>query len=263
MKAINSIGKSLEIQARVIGALLLREILTRYGRHNIGFLWLLVEPMLFTLGVAAVWTATKATHGSNLPIVAFAITGYSTVLLWRNTANRCTTAISPNGGLLFHRNVRVLDLFLARALLEIAGATASTIVLFGIFYMIDVLAPPHDLLLMLTSWSLLSLFSVGLAMTVGTLTEYSETYDRLWHTFTYLAFPLSGAVFMVDWLPSKVQDAFLLVPMVHAVELFRQGYFGDSINARGSLLYLAGSAAVMLLTGLCGASWTASRVEPE
>ena len=87
----------------MIWALLLREILTRYGRHNIGFLWLFVEPMLFTLGVAALWTA-RAVHGSDLPIVAFAITGYSSVLLWRNmpcaaigaiaqTFRCCTTAM--------------------------------------------------------------------------------------------------------------------------------------------------------------------------
>ncbi|MFN5779339.1 MAG: capsule polysaccharide export ABC transporter permease, partial [Novosphingobium sp.] len=37
-----------QVQRRVIGALLLREMLTRYGRNNIGFLWLFVEPMLFT-----------------------------------------------------------------------------------------------------------------------------------------------------------------------------------------------------------------------
>jgi hypothetical protein len=78
-----SLRRSWSIQRRVIWALLLREIMTRYGRHNIGFLWLFVEPMLFTLGVTALWTATQSAHGSNLPIVAFAITGYSSVLLWR------------------------------------------------------------------------------------------------------------------------------------------------------------------------------------
>ena len=31
--------ESLLIQKRVIGALLMREIITRYGRNNIGFLW--------------------------------------------------------------------------------------------------------------------------------------------------------------------------------------------------------------------------------
>ena len=46
-----SFRQSWTIQLRVIWALLLRESLTRYGRHNIGFLWLFVEPMLFTLGV--------------------------------------------------------------------------------------------------------------------------------------------------------------------------------------------------------------------
>src|SRR6188768_1400084 len=94
--ATTSFARSLAIERRVIGALLMREILTRYGRHNIGFLWLFVEPMLFTLGVTALWTATKALHGSNLPIVAFAITGYSSVLLWRNMPHRCIGAISPN-----------------------------------------------------------------------------------------------------------------------------------------------------------------------
>lgn len=71
-----TLRESLGIQRWVILALLMREVLTRFGRHNIGFMWLFVEPMLFTLGVTALWTATKSVHGSDLPIVAFAITGY-------------------------------------------------------------------------------------------------------------------------------------------------------------------------------------------
>ena len=46
---------SLAIQGRVIHALLMREVITRFGRHNVGVLWLVGEPMLFTLGVAALW----------------------------------------------------------------------------------------------------------------------------------------------------------------------------------------------------------------
>src|SRR5689334_5920129 len=106
----------------------MREIITRYGRDNIGFLWVFLEPMIFTLGVTALWYGTRLSHGSNLPIVAFAVTGYSSVLLWRNCANRASMAVPPNVGLLFHRNVRVLDLFVSRILLEIAGATISFIV---------------------------------------------------------------------------------------------------------------------------------------
>jgi ABC-2 type transport system permease protein/capsular polysaccharide transport system permease protein len=110
--SLSSLGRSLAIQRRVVWALTLREMLTRFGRHNIGFLWLFVEPMLFTLGVTALWTATKAVHGSDLPIVAFAVTGYSSVLLWRNMPSRCINAVTPNLSLLYHRNVRPLDIYL-------------------------------------------------------------------------------------------------------------------------------------------------------
>ena len=85
-----SLIASLKVQRRVLAALLVRELLTRYGRHNIGFLWLFVEPMIFTIGVTILWTATKSVHGSDLPISAFALTGYSSVLLWRNMPGRCT-----------------------------------------------------------------------------------------------------------------------------------------------------------------------------
>jgi capsular polysaccharide transport system permease protein len=37
----NDLWRSLVIQARVVGALVMREIITRYGRHNIGFMWVL------------------------------------------------------------------------------------------------------------------------------------------------------------------------------------------------------------------------------
>ena len=93
-----SLQRSVRIQARVIWALLMREIITRYGRHNIGFMWMFVEPIIFTLGVAALWSFAGLRHGSSIPIVAFAVTGYSAVLLWRNMPGRCVGAVEPNLG---------------------------------------------------------------------------------------------------------------------------------------------------------------------
>src|ERR1700691_1264647 len=98
----------LGIQRRVLHALLMREIITRFGRDNLGVLWLVGEPMLFTLGVGTLWMAAGLHHGSPIPIVAFAVTGYSSVLMWRNSASRATTAVAQNKPLLFHRNVRVI-----------------------------------------------------------------------------------------------------------------------------------------------------------
>lgn len=245
------LARSFAIQCRVVGALLMREILTRYGRHNIGFLWIFFEPMSFTLGVTALWNAAKIHHAANISITAFAVTGYSSILLWRNCANRCTLAILPNASLLHHRNVRVIDLFWARLLLEIAGASMSFSFLTIIFSIAGIMDLPKDISLVLGGWLYLIVVSCGLGFIVGALSERSETFDRIWHTIAYLLFPLSGAAFLVDWLPKQAQQIVLLLPMVHASEMIRAGFFGVTVvKPHYDISYMIPSALIMLLIGL-------------
>jgi len=253
--------KSVAVQLRVIRALLMREVITRFGRENLGVLWLIGEPMLFTLGVSALWSAAGLSHGSNLPIVAFAITGYSSVLMWRNTASKCNAAIHQNFNLLYHRNVQVIDLFITRIVLELAGATASFVLLSLFFIAIDAISPPVDLFQVIAGWLMLAWFGASLGLVLGSATAYSELVDRIWHPTSYLLFPLSGAAFMVDWLPKNAQEVVLLLPMVHGVEIVREGFFGDTVRTHYDASYMATCCLVLTLIGLFLARDAGRRVE--
>jgi capsular polysaccharide transport system permease protein len=255
--------ESFRIQLRIIGALLMREIVTRYGRDNLGFLWLFVEPMMFTLGVTALWAGAGMHRGAELPIVAFAVTGYSSVLLWRNCATRCAMAIPPNMALLYHRNVRVLDLFITRILLEVTGATISFVVLSGIWISLGWMDPPSDVLLVLFGWGLLAWFGSSLGLVIGGGTAHSELIERLWHPVAYLLFPLSGAAYMVDWMPSRFQAIVLWVPMVHGTEMLRDGFFGSTVRTHYSVEYLALFCALLTLIGLILVREAGRRIELE
>lgn len=257
------LGKSWAIQRRVIGALLLREVLTRYGRHNIGFLWLFVEPMMFTLGVTALWTATQNLHGSNLPIVAFAITGYSSVLLWRNMPSRCLDALLPNLALMYHRNVKVIDIYLSRLLLEMAGATISFVTLSLFFITIGSIYPPEDMMKVIWGWIMLSWFGMAFALLIGALAEQFEIVEKIWHPVSYITFPLSGAAVMVDALPKAAQDIILYLPMVHGVEYIREGYFGSRITAHHNLEYMAVVNLFIMLIALAQVRKISRTVIPE
>jgi ABC-2 type transport system permease protein/capsular polysaccharide transport system permease protein len=263
MEQVSSYRRSWTIQRRVIGALLMREILTRYGRHNIGFLWLFVEPMMFTLGVTALWTATKAVHGSNLPIVAFALTGYSSVLLWRNMPSRCIGAIEPNLSLMYHRHVKVIDIFVARLLLEGGGATTSFTTLALFFSFIGWISPPEDVLKITLGWFMLAWFGASLAILLGALSQEYEIVDKFWHPSAYLLFPLSGAAFMVDSLPKQAQDILLFLPMVHGVEMVREGYFGSSFKAHYDVAYMALFCVGLTLLALAQVRRIGRMVVPE
>lgn len=254
---------SFTIQMRVIGALLMREILTRYGRHNIGFMWVFVEPMIFTLGVTALWSFAKMNHGSSIPIVAFAITGYSSVLLWRNMPGRCVGAVEPNLSLMYHRNVKIIDVFAARLLLETAGATISFMVLSVFFVSIGMMEGPQDVLKVLLGWFMLAWFGASLALLMGSLNERSEIVEKLWGPATYLLFPLSGAAFMIDWLPPVAQKVLLCLPMVHGVEILREGYFGSIVRSHYNIPYMASICLVLTILGFSQERYISKRVTPE
>lgn len=260
---IESFQKSWAIQQRVIFALLMREILTRFGRHNIGFFWLFVEPMMFTLGVATLWTLAKANHGSSLPIVAFAITGYSSVLLWRNMPSRLIGAIAPNLALMYHRNVKVMDVFAARLLLEAAGATISFVVLSIFFSSIGWIKPPEDILKVIAAWLMLAWFGSSFAVFLGALSERSEVIEKVWHPISYILLPLSGAAFLVDALPPIAQNFLLYFPMVHGVEMLREGYFGSAVRAHYDLNYMALCCTLLTLLGLAQTRIVSRTVMPE
>lgn len=253
--------RSLQIQGRIMHALIMREILTRYGRHNIGFMWIFVEPMMFTIGVVSIYLLYG--HHTQLPLIPFTITGYSTVLVWRNTIGRCGAAIEPNRALLHHRNVRVIDFFAARLLLEVAGATISFLTLSSIMIMIGVMQPPDDILKMIIGWGLLAWWAMGMGLIIGAGSTVSEIVDRIWHVFAYLFLGASGAFFMVDWLPKRLQGWAELVPTVDCSEIFREGYFGQAVHPHYNLIYIVAVNCVQSLIGLIAVKRIAAMVEGE
>ncbi|MGY6164149.1 ABC transporter permease [Paraburkholderia strydomiana] len=242
----------------------MREILTRYGRHNIGFAWLFGEPMLFTVGVMALWSLfhdVGAAHHISAP--AFALTGYSTVLLWRNTIGRCTLAVQPNTALLYHRFVRGTDLFLARIILEVAGATMSLVVLMLFFMTLGVIPAPHDVLTMLFGWGLLAWYSAAMGMLIGGLSECSELIERLWHPVAYFQLPISGAMAFAEWLPERLRNVIMYFPVPNCVELFREGYFGDTFTPHYDIPYTVTVIVILTWLGLVMMRYVSKRVEPE
>jgi ABC-2 type transport system permease protein/capsular polysaccharide transport system permease protein len=238
------------IQRRVLGALLLRELLTRYGRNNIGFLWLFVEPMLFTLVITAFWTATRPIHGSSIPIVAFAVTGYSSLLLWRNLPSRCIGALKSNLSLLYHRQVTILDVYVSRIVLEIVGATTSMVVLAVVFSLMGWMSAPEDILQVVFGWVLLAWFGAGLGLTIGGLSEKVDIIGKLWPPFSYILFPLSGVAFIADALPPNLREIVLWLPQLNALEIVREGWFGSLMRAHYDLAYLCICNLFLSFSGL-------------
>nr|WP_314765483.1 ABC transporter permease [uncultured Neisseria sp.] len=258
-----SFWESLIIQKRVIGALLMREIITRYGRNNIGFLWLFVEPLLMTLIMVLMWKLFKVNNISTLNIVAFTITGYPMMMMWRNASNRAIGSISANMSLLYHRNVRVLDTIFARMLLEIAGATIAQIAIMSVLIAVRWIEMPADIFYMLLAWLLMAMFAIGLGLIICSVAFHFEPFGKVWGTISFVMMPLSGVFFFVHNLPQQLQHYVLMLPMVHGTEMFRAGYFGNSVITYGNPWFILLCNLVLLLLGLAMVTKFSKGVEPQ
>lgn len=258
-----SFWESLVIQKRVIHALLMREIITRYGRNNIGFLWLFVEPLIMTVVMVLMWKLARAQEISSLNIVAFTITGYPMMMMWRNASNRAIGAVDANITLLYHRNVRVLDTLWSRMLLEVFGATTAQIFIMIVLIAIKWIEWPIDAFYMLLSWLLMTIFAFALGLVICSLAHKLDAFGKIWNTLSFVMMPLSGVFFFVDSLPNNIREIALWIPMIHGTEMFRAGYFGSSIVTYENPWYLLLCNLVLLLLGLAMVSQFSKGVEPQ
>lgn len=242
--------QSWQIQLRVIYALLIREIITRYGRKNLGFMWLFVEPLLITSLLALLWGIVKADTFSTINIVAFIITGYPLMMMWRNASNRAIGSIEANAALLYHRNVTPLDTILARIILELAGSSISQFLIMFAFIMLGIIDKPNNLFYMLQAWLLMAIFAIGLGLVITSISYHFEFIGKIWSTISFLMIPLSGAFFFLSSLPTTAQHFLSWFPMINGTEMFRAGYFGNQVITLESPWYLMATDICLLYLGL-------------
>jgi capsular polysaccharide transport system permease protein len=244
----------------VLEALAVRDMMMRYGRGNLGFLWVLLEPMILTIGVMLIWSVVKGEQEHGIEIIAFVLTGYMPLTLWRHMTNGGIFLLRKNSALLYHRNISLFDVVLGRMLLEFVGTTTALIIVAGTLISLGLLKPPQDIGVAIVGWLMMGALSFSCALFFCIGTEYSEVWERFVQPFQYLMLPLSGCFYMVDWLPTSAQGLMLLNPTVHCFEAFRAGYIGDHVITHYWVWYPLLWALVLLALGLRGLEATGARL---
>ena len=248
---IRLLRRAFSVQKRVIGALFMREFMTRWGRRNLGFAWLFAEPMVFAFPVIAMWSSIRAPFEHGLPMIAFIWSGYLPLLLFRHVTSNALYTVRGSGSMLYHRQVTPLDLFIGRQGLEAIGNLSACAITFLLFYILGLLDWPHDYTLFLTGFFYMAWWAIAVALLVAALSERSEIVEHIWQPISYIYLPLSGFMFLAEWLPESWRGvALTVIPSVHAYEMIRGGLFGDRIEVFYDIYYVSSILAIMTLIGL-------------
>jgi capsular polysaccharide transport system permease protein len=228
---MNKLTAGWRIQRRVIGALMIRELITRFGRENIGFLWIMVEPLLFAVLVGIGWRYLKGPEEHGVSVFAFIATGYIPLTFFRHCVSRSVRIFSVNGSLLYHRQVLIFDLIFTRILIEFIGSMMAYLFIGLVLYLLNEFPIPSDMVTFFAGWTLYCLFVLSLCLILAPLSEMSDVLEKFIPVTTYVMIPFSGCFNMVSWLAPGAQNVMHFSPFVQTMEMMRQGVFGSGVDA--------------------------------
>lgn len=242
---------------RAVGALMLREMATSYGRSPLGYLWAILEPVagiaILTFAFSFFFAAPPI--GTSFPL--FYATAMLPFTLFTTVANRVSGALVFSRPLLTYPVVTFVDAILARFLVNLlAELLVFYIVITGVMLIYDTRAV-LDIARIAEALAL----AAGFALGVGTLNAWLflrfHTWHVIWSLISRPLFLVSGGLVLFERMPPGLQDALWWNPLVHVTGIMRSGFYPDYPDSYTSALYVCGVAMALLLVGLRLLSWQA------
>ena len=219
------------VQVRVIHALMIRELITRFGRENIGFLWVMAEPLLFAGLVGIIWRMLKGPEDHGIGIIAFVATGYIPLTLIRHVVSRSVAAFSVNSSLLYHRQIKVVDFIFVRFIIEVIGSMMAYLLIGVVLIYLGEAPFPADMGLLIAGWLCHCLFSLSVCFVVAPLSEMSEVMEKFIPVTLYVMIPFSGVFTMMSWVTPTIREYLIYSPLISGMEMMRKGIWGEQITA--------------------------------
>ncbi len=237
--------------SRVIHALILREMRTRFGRAQLGYIWALIEPTLFVLVFLALYELRGRETASGMPIALFLLTGAIPFIMFRDTMQRSMSAIQSNRPLLTFPQVTPIDLILGRALLEMATTFVAFVLLIVVFAAIAGPVKIADPLGVFVWLAVLGLLGFGAGAAFGALAPLFPSVQQLVPSILIRPlFFVSGLFFTAEMIPEGIREYALLNPLLNLTELVRAAFFHEFESPYADVTYVVLFTLVVVFLGL-------------
>lgn len=244
------LGEAFAIQRRVVYALFLRELKTRFGKHRLGYLWVFLEPLCHMLVLYAVLglVAKHTMPGISYPV--FLICGLVPYFMFISISLRSLNALEANLGLLSYRPVHPVDTLIARAALEFIISASVFVVLIVILGLSGQPIELNDIPMLASIWGLLALLGLGVGLFFMVIGHHFPISEKVIPLLVRPLYFCSAVMYPLATIPTEYRSWILWNPLVHAFEMLRHTVVPSYAIDHVSLVYLAFSALLTLFAGL-------------
>ena len=247
----HSLRHALREQVSVIWALMMREVMTRFGRHKLGYLWVFLEPTIHIGVWFVIRLAIRAGGGAaDMSPWLFLGTGVMPLVTFMQMNSYVGGAISANGALLAFPPVKTLDTIAARFLLESGTLIVVAVALFTGLVAFGVATWPDSLGTLALAGGGMALLGLGFGICKAIAKAFFPVAGQLNVIVVRVLYLTSGIFFDPEKLPPDIQYWLSFNPCLHGVQLFRHGYSNLYVTNLADPWYLFSWALGLVALGL-------------
>lgn len=216
---------ALTVQARVVFAFILRDMHTRFGRSRLGYFWAIFEPLTVIVSMALIFSVMDRGSPLNVNIYLFFFTGIIPWQLFSRGASMMGNVIESSATLLTYPQVTVVDVIIARIILEFSTTIVVCIIYLTALYFWGMFDHIENILMAIVVLMLSILLGASFGLVGAVIKLYLPSYSSFQSLIIRVLFFVSGAFFIADTLPSTVTDVLWYNPVLHLVEWERSVFF--------------------------------------
>lgn len=235
----------------VMHAVILRDIRSRYFDHGLGFLIVPLFPVAHMVILLIIYKIVdrQAVFGDDL--VLFFATGLIPVLTFNYVSRFMSISVLANKSMLAFPAVRLLDIVLARSVLELVAIVMSILIVLIILVSVGSNPVPRSMEDAAFAILCVAVLSIGVGIVVSVITAIFPFFAMFYALFTAIIYLSSGAPIYLHAFPDIAIYYCSFNPAFHAVEWVRAAYYLGYSEQYLSKTYLiawgCGSLAVGLL----------------
>lgn len=249
----------LALQARILGALVIRETRASFGTSQLGYLWEIITPIAGILILVVLMTALGRHPPFGESLALFFATGILPLYFFRKMAGTMTKAFDANKALLTYPPIKETDTLFARALLITLTYLVIMGLIFGGLIVLGLASPPARPEVVLQAIAATAALAFGLGTASATILPFWTSFDKVLNIVLRPLFFLSAIFYVPSRMPPHIISVLEWNPVLHLIEWVREGYYPNYDSTVFSPSYPLWFALILTLIGLAGERATRGR----
>jgi capsular polysaccharide transport system permease protein len=240
----------LKTQFSVIRALTVYELQGMMKTYNYGFAWALLEPLMFIGLMRLARSAFKGLTPPDMPPNTFLIVGIVPFYMYMTVIGAVYAAVSDSDAMLQFPRVTPVDIAIASALRDFCVYFALYCIFLLPVSISDGVFPPQNGLEVFSAFVALWMLAVSMGFLFGTAARVFPPIKQFLSYYNLANRMIGGMLFVITMLPSVYWPYLTWNPVLHCMEMLRDGWFVTYTSPVASPLYVIECILGLLLLGL-------------